>query len=99
MTTMPGAVHFRRLDDGRLLTVYPELFGTGRLLVDDNPAMHLVAERSGEPTESDGGADAYYQYATVADAMYAVDAMSPDDLEPDGWIRARTRDGWRRQDA
>lgn len=94
---MRGAVHFRRLDDGRLLTVYPELFTTAALLVDDNPAMHLIAERTGEPTVSDGGADGYYQYPTVAEAIAAADAMTAGDVEPTGWLRSSTRDGKQRR--
>lgn len=95
--TMRGAVYTRRLDDGRLLTIYPELFTTAALLIDDNPAMHQQAERTGQPTETDGGADAYYQYATVADAVAAADALEPGIGEPEGWQRASTRDGNRRR--
>lgn len=79
----------RRLSDGRILTVYAELFGTGVIAIDDNPGMHEDARRSGEPTESDGGFDFYFQFASVAAAEAAYELMTSADREPTGWIRAR----------
>lgn len=83
----PAAIS-RRLGDGRILTATQELFGTGQILIDDNPAMHQIAERSGEPTESDGGADFYFQFESFAEAVAAMVAMDDDQAEPNGWIRA-----------
>lgn len=102
-TIWPGPPISRRLDDGRILTVTAELFGA-RLLIDDNRAMHERSRLTGEPTESDGGADFYFQYQTYARAIEAMSAMTVDDLEPDGWIRAappqyrRRPDGDRRRE-
>ena len=78
----------RHLEDGRILTLYAELFGTANILIDDNVAMHKIAEKSGEPTESDGGADFYFQFATMEAARLSFDSMTAADVEPAGWIRA-----------
>lgn len=104
---MPGAVAERRLDDGRLLTVYPELFGTGCLMIDDNAYVRGEAHcdrdlASGEfpwPRRgrgSDGGSDFYFQFASVALAVAALEAMVVTELEPAGWFRAAPP-RWRRR--
>lgn len=80
----------RRLGDGRIITLYPEIFGTARLLVEDNAAMFKLAERTGEPTKSDGfGADAYFQYPDMMSGLTALCGMRAGDPEPPcGWVRA-----------
>lgn len=89
----------RQLEDGRVLTVYPELFDTACLLIDDNPHVRGETTRDRwrqtdlgeEPQirESDGGADLYYQYPSYEHALAAWSAFTVDDVEPmDGWLRS-----------
>ncbi len=84
----------RRLEDGRILTVYAEMLGTACIAIDDNAYVRgqTSADRYrgtvGEHRESDGGFDAYYQYMSLGAALEAFNAMGADDEEPDGWHRA-----------
>ncbi len=70
----------KRLDDGRWVTFYVELFGYASICVEDNI-------RAVEHNERDGGYDKYYQYPSVKKAYIAYEQFTDGD-EPDGWIRA-----------
>ncbi len=70
----------KRLDDGRWVTLYAELFGYASICIEDNIGAVKHDER-------DGGFDKYYQYTTIRKASAAFEQFSDGD-EPDGWIRA-----------
>lgn len=70
----------KRLDDGRWVTLYAELFGYASICIEDNI-------RTIEHNERDGGYDKYYQYSTIRKAHQAFEEFNDGD-EPDGWIRA-----------
>lgn len=82
-----GLAASRQLPDGRWACVSPLLFGRAQLAV-TAPAVSVNAAFA----VSDSYEDVWH-YATLAEAVFAMEAWAVRGDGPDGWTRWVTRDG------